>query len=140
MCTRPCVQLSVGPVSSGIGSNAICFAIYVPTPDTRSSIGSFVLSFMFPYDCRTLMLRFPLHSAYSPEDTFGCARATPSYMKNSSVEWDSGSHVRPGRSSMDISITRSPRYTGSVICSPFGLYTRSFCIAMYFDTFRRHFS
>uniref|UniRef100_A0A2M3ZSW6 Putative secreted peptide n=1 Tax=Anopheles braziliensis TaxID=58242 RepID=A0A2M3ZSW6_9DIPT len=37
------------------------------------------------------------------------------YMKNSSVEWDSGSHVRPGRSSMEISITRSPRYTGSVI-------------------------
>lgn len=43
------------------------------------------------------------------------------YIKNSSVECESGSQVRPGRSSIDISITRRPRYVGSVICKPFGL-------------------
>lgn len=43
------------------------------------------------------------------------------YIKNSSVECDSGSQVLVGRSSKDISITRSPRKVGSVICNPFGL-------------------
>lgn len=43
------------------------------------------------------------------------------YMKNSSVEWESGSHVRPGRSKIEISITRNPLNVGSVICRPFGL-------------------
>lgn len=43
------------------------------------------------------------------------------YIKNSSVECESGSQVLPGRSSIDISITRKPRYVGSVICKPFGL-------------------
>lgn len=36
------------------------------------------------------------------------------YIKNSSVEWDSDSQVRIGRSKIDISMTRSPRYVGSV--------------------------
>lgn len=43
------------------------------------------------------------------------------YIKNSSVECESGSQVLPGRSSIDISITRNPRNVGSVICKPFGL-------------------
>lgn len=43
------------------------------------------------------------------------------YIKNSSVEWESGSHVRPGRSSIEISITRKPRYVGSMTCKPLGL-------------------
>lgn len=43
------------------------------------------------------------------------------HMKNSSVECDNGSQVLPGRSNIDISITRKPRYVGSVICKPFGL-------------------
>lgn len=34
-----------------------------------------------------------------------------------------------------ISITRRPRSIGSVMWIPLGLYTRSFCVAMNFDTF-----
>lgn len=102
--------------------------------------------FRSPYDCCTLKVCNVCSTSYSPEDDETLidrshrAASSAYYMKNSSVECESGSHVRPGRSRIEISITRSPRYTGSVICSPFGLYTRSFCIAMYFDTFRRHFS
>lgn len=59
-------------------------------------------------------------------------------MKNSSVECDSGSQVLPGRSNIDISITLNPRYTGSIICSPFGLNTLSFCIAIYLETRLKH--
>lgn len=60
------------------------------------------------------------------------------YIKNSSVERDNG-QVRLVRGrSIDISITRRPRNTGSVMFKPLGLYTSSFCIAMYADTFRRH--
>lgn len=61
-------------------------------------------------------------------------------MKNSSVECDNG-QVRFVRGrSMEISMTRSPRSTGSVMFKPLGLYTSSFCIAMYADTFRRHWN
>lgn len=59
-------------------------------------------------------------------------------MKNSSVEWEIGSHVRNGGLSIMISITRKPRLTGSVRCKPFGLNIRSFCIAMYLDILRKH--
>lgn len=52
------------------------------------------------------------------------------YIKNSSVECDSG-QVRFVRGrSIEISITRSPLSTGSVMFNPLGLYTSSFCIAM----------
>lgn len=49
--------------------------------------------------------------------------ATPQmpHMKNSLAECESGSHVRPGRSNMVISITRRPRKVGSINCRPFGL-------------------
>lgn len=60
------------------------------------------------------------------------------YIKNSCVEWDSVSHALGGRSKQLISITLKPRILGSVTISPRGWYTRSFCSATNFDTFRRH--
>lgn len=52
------------------------------------------------------------------------------YIKNSSVECDSGQVRFVNGRSIEISITRSPLSTGSVMFNPFGLYTSSFCIAM----------
>lgn len=60
------------------------------------------------------------------------------YIKNSSVDRDSGSHERVDRSITEISITLSPRCTGSVICNPMGLYILSFSVAIYLDILRRH--
>lgn len=65
------------------------------------------------------------------------------YIKNSSVERESGNQefcheLLWGRSTTDISITLKPRFIGSTICKPTGLYTRSFCSAINLEILCKH--